>query len=41
MIWRNNYVRKTQDRMFKRKIRKTVPNEGYQKGQKAVTHRAN
>ena len=41
MIWRNNYVKETQDTMFNRKTRKTVPNEGNQKGQRAVTRRAN
>ena len=28
MIWRNNYVKETQDTMFKRKTRVTIPNEG-------------
>ena len=39
MIWRNNYVKETQNIMFKRKTRKTVPNEDNQKGQRAVTRR--
>ena len=38
MIWRNSYVKKTQDTMFKRKTRKTIRNEGNQKGQRVVTH---
>ena len=37
MIWRNNYVKETQDTMFKRKTRKTVLNEGNPKGQRVVT----
>ena len=28
MIGRNNYVKETQDTMFKRNTRKTIPNEG-------------
>ena len=40
MIWRNNYVKETHDRMFKRKIRKIVSNKGNQKGQRVVTHQA-
>ena len=40
MIWRNSCVREMQDTMFKRITRKTVPNEGNQRGQKAVTHQA-
>ena len=40
MIWRNSYVKETQDTMFKRKTRKTIPNEGNQKGQRPVTHQA-
>ena len=28
MIWRNSYVKGTQDTMFKRKTKKTVSNEG-------------
>ena len=40
MIWRNSYVRETQDMTFKRIARKIVPNEGNQRGQRAVTHRA-
>ena len=40
MIWRNSFVKGTQDTMFKRKTRKTVPNEGNKKGRRAVTHRA-
>ena len=41
MIWRNNYVKETQDMVFKRKTRVTVLNEGDLKGQKAVTSLAN
>ena len=37
MIWRNNYVKETQDTMLKRKTRVTIPNEGDPKGQRAVT----
>ena len=37
MIWRNNYVKETQDTMFKRKTRETIPNEGDPKGQRDVT----
>ena len=36
MIWRNNYVKETQDTIFKRKTWVTVPNEGDSKGQRAV-----
>ena len=38
MIWKNSYVKGTQDTMFKRKTKRTVPNEGNKKGQRAVTH---
>ena len=38
MIWRNNCVREIQDTMFKRITRKAIPNEGSQRGQRAVTH---
>ena len=41
MIWRNNYVKETQDIMFKRKTRVIVPNEGDPKGQRTVTSPAN
>ena len=37
MIWRNNYVKETQDTMFKRKTGVIVLNEGDLKGQRAVT----
>ena len=40
-IWRNSYVREMQDTMFKRTTRKTVPNEGNQRGQRTVMHQAN
>ena len=40
MIWRNGYIREMQDITFKRTTRKTVPNEGNQRGQRAVTHQA-
>ena len=36
MIWRNNYVKETQDTMFKRKTGVIVLNEGDLKGQRAV-----
>ena len=38
MIWRNSYVREMQDTTIKRITRKTVPNEGSQRSQRAVTH---
>ena len=41
MIWRNSYVKGTQDTTFKRKTKKTVPNGGTKRGQRAVTHQAN
>ena len=41
MIWRNSYVKGTQDTTFKRKTKKTVPNEGNKRGQRAVMHQAN
>ena len=40
MIWRNSCVREMEDITFKRITRKTVPNEGNQRGQKAITHQA-
>ena len=40
MIWRNNYVKETQDTMFKRKTRKTVKNERNKRSQRAVMHQA-
>ena len=38
MIWRNSYVKGMQDITFKRKTKKTVPNEGTKRGQRAVTN---
>ena len=41
MIWKNSYVKRTQDIMFRRKTKKaTVPNKRTKKGQEGVMPRA-